>query len=69
MSLLALPSQKPDLEWPTESWPARDLPAEMERTSFDRLVEYGFSDPWPADLGETHALIIVQGGALRYHGC
>ncbi|MCI3133596.1 serine hydrolase domain-containing protein [Phenylobacterium aquaticum] len=59
MTLLPLPAQAADVPFPTTAWPQGDLPAGLDRTRFDALMGKGF-----ADFGETHAVVIVQGGRL-----
>lgn len=64
MSLPPLPTQSPDIAWPTHAWPQAPLPAAMDRASFDRLMEEGFAATPEDALGETHALVVVQHGQL-----
>lgn len=61
MTLTQLPAQAPDVSWPTQAWPEGDLPKGLDRTRFDALMDKGF-----ADFGETHAVVVVQGGRLIF---
>jgi CubicO group peptidase (beta-lactamase class C family) len=62
MTLAPLPAQPADVPWPTVTWAEGAPPAGLERTRFPALVEaaFGATD----SLGETHALLIVQGGRI-----
>jgi CubicO group peptidase (beta-lactamase class C family) len=61
--LIALPSQPSDTPWPTQDWPVGD-PAGADRARLEALVEYAFTEALPADLQETHALLVVQSGRV-----
>ncbi|NIJ42520.1 CubicO group peptidase (beta-lactamase class C family) [Parvibaculum indicum] len=63
-ALPALPLQSPDTPWPTEAWPEGELPKGLDRGRFDALMEHAFQAEAPADLGETHAAVIIQHGRL-----
>jgi CubicO group peptidase (beta-lactamase class C family) len=64
MTLSPLPSQPVDTPWPTRDWPAGDLPRGVDRARLDRLLGDAFDQMVSPELGETHALVIVQGGRL-----
>ena len=63
MSLMPLPAQPADVPWPTEAWPQGDLPASLDRASFDQLLAQAFASE---DVGATHALALFQGGKLIF---
>ena len=64
MTLLPLPPQSPDVPWPTADWPTGPLPAGVDAARLDRLLDHALSAPSTPDLGETHAVLAVQGGRL-----
>ena len=66
MTLLMLPDQATDVPWPTTDWPVGPLPAGLERDRFDALIGEGFTEPASDLVGETHALVIVQGGRIIF---
>lgn len=61
MSLPPLPPQPADVPFPTKDWPRGDLPARVDLTA---LLDQAFGEGAEARLGETQALVIVQGGRL-----
>ena len=60
--LVPLPVQKPSVPWPTQDWPRGPLAAPAEAV-VDRQLDQAFNRQIPA-LGETRAVIIVQGGRI-----
>lgn len=60
-TLPPLPKQPHGLSWPTAAWPTGDLPSSLDRTGFESAMARGF-----ADFGETHAVVVIQGGRLIY---
>lgn len=60
-TLAPLPPQAADVAYPTRDWPLGYLPKALDHRRFDALLEQGFSA-----FGETHAVVIVQGGRLIY---
>lgn len=66
MTLLALPDQAPGVPFPTTDWPLGVLPQIREKARFDGLIAQAFSEPVSDLLGETHALLVVQGGRLVF---
>lgn len=62
--LAALPPQPADTPWPTAAWPDGAPPKALARTRFSALLAEAFSAPSTPRLGETHALLIVQGGRI-----
>ncbi len=65
MSLLPLPLQPQDTPWPTLEWPTGAL-SRVDRGAFDALVGEAFAAKVAPTLGETHALLIVQGGRITF---
>ena len=63
MTLAPLPAQPAGVAWPTQAWPAGDLPAALDRPRFEALLRTAFETD---ALGETHALVVVQGGRLVF---
>jgi len=62
-TLPPLPSQPAGVAWPTSAWPTGDLPAGVAKPALAKLLADAFLAPSEA-LGETHALVVVQGGKL-----
>jgi len=65
MLLPPLPPQPIGTPWPTQDWPVGDL-AGVDRAAFDALVDEAFAAKATPTLGETHALLIVQGGRITF---
>lgn len=63
-ALTTLPQQPADTPWPTTAWPLGELPKSADTATLGRLLDHAFAAEAPDDLGETHALVIVQGGRL-----
>ena len=64
MALAPLPAQSADTPWPTGAWPTGPLPDRVDGDRLTAALDHAFSDPAPADLGETHAVVIIQAGRL-----
>jgi CubicO group peptidase (beta-lactamase class C family) len=64
-TLHPLPAQPAGLAWPTEDWQSAPLPADVDRPAFDLAVTEAFAGVHP-QLGETRAVIIVQGGRVVF---
>lgn len=64
LALIPLPSQPAGTPWPTKEWPTGDIPRNADDAKLAALLDHAFAGEAPADLGETHALVIVQGGRL-----
>lgn len=64
MSLPALPTQPHGVPWPTVGWPAGELPPEVDGPRLDSLLAAAFAARETSELGETHAVLAVQGGRL-----
>jgi CubicO group peptidase (beta-lactamase class C family) len=60
MSLIALPTQPAGVPWPTQAWPEGPAPA----PSIRKFADYPFTAEALPDLGQTHALVVIQGGQL-----
>jgi CubicO group peptidase (beta-lactamase class C family) len=65
MSLPPLPPQPADTPWPTQDWPQGAL-QRLDGGAFDALVAEAFAEKRTPTLGETHALLIVQGGRITF---
>lgn len=61
MSLSPLPAQASDVAWPTHHWPTGALPAEHPARA---MLDAVFTPEGVEGVGETEALLIVQGGRL-----
>lgn len=66
MTLPALPDQTTGVPWPTTDWPVGSLPARLDKARFEALIAEAFAAPSSERLGQTHALVIVQGGRLVF---
>jgi CubicO group peptidase (beta-lactamase class C family) len=62
--LLPLRPQPEGVPWPTESWPRADLDPRVDRPALAALLGHAFRQPEPEDLDRTHAVVIVQRGAI-----
>ncbi len=65
MKLPPLSPQPPDTPWPTQDWPLGEL-RRVDHAAFDALVAEAFATKMTATLGETHALLVVQGGRITF---
>ncbi|MBP6012319.1 MAG: serine hydrolase [Alphaproteobacteria bacterium] len=65
MSLSPLPPQSPDTPWPTQEWPVGQL-TRVDRAVFDALIGEAFAAKATPALGETHAVLVVQGGRITF---
>ncbi|MCE9649620.1 MAG: beta-lactamase family protein [Parvibaculum sp.] len=59
-----LPQQPKGTPWPTKEWPRGDMPGEADGKRLAALLDHAFAKDAPADLGETHATVIVKDGKL-----
>lgn len=64
MSLPHLPTQPIDTVWPTQDWPLGHVSPAVDGNALDSLLEDAFGQKVSPTLGETHALVIIQGGKL-----
>lgn len=62
--LLPLPIQPEGTPWPTHDWPRAALDPRVDRATLDALLDHAFARPEPDDLERTHAVVIVQRGAI-----
>jgi CubicO group peptidase (beta-lactamase class C family) len=60
--LPVLPQQPDGVAWPTESWPTAPLPETLDQTRLNELLDRAFGKA--STLGETHALLAIQGGRI-----
>jgi CubicO group peptidase (beta-lactamase class C family) len=63
-NLLPLPAQAAGVPWPTGEWPRGDLDRRVDRAALDALLDHAFARPEPDDLDRTHAVVVVQRGAI-----
>jgi len=64
MALMPLPVQPAGVPWPTVDWPTGPIPAGVDAAKLAALIDPAFAEP--SDVGETWALVIVQGGGLVF---
>jgi CubicO group peptidase (beta-lactamase class C family) len=60
--LAPLPAQPRDVPWPTADWPVGALSA--DRALLDALLAEAFDGDPAGPLGETHSVVVIQGGRL-----
>jgi CubicO group peptidase (beta-lactamase class C family) len=60
-----LPPQPAGVAWPTQDWTEAPLPSDVDRAAFDLAVTEAFSGVHPL-MGETRAVVIIQGGRLVF---
>jgi CubicO group peptidase (beta-lactamase class C family) len=65
MQLVPLPAQPSQTPWPTRDWPIGEL-HRVDRSAFEALVAEAFEAKVTPSLGETHALLVVQGGRITF---
>ena len=63
-ALLPLPPQPEGVPWPTRTWPTAPLDPRVDQGALEKLLDHAFSRPEPDDLERTHAVVIVQRGAI-----
>jgi len=64
VSLIPLPPQSADTPWPTEAWPEGEVPARIDSGRLGAHLEHAFSAASFEQMGETHAVVVIQGGRL-----
>lgn len=64
MLLQPLPAQPDGVPWPTVEWPHAELDPRVDRAALEALLDHAFATPEPDDLERTHAVVIVQNGAI-----
>ncbi len=62
--LLPLPPQPEGRAWPTRAWPEAELDPRADRAALEKLLDHAFARHEPDDLDRTHAVVIVQRGAI-----
>ena len=65
LPLSALPTQPSGTPWPTREWAQGELHL-ADRGAFEALVDEAFAQRFTPTLGETHVLLVVQGGRIVY---
>lgn len=60
-----LPAQPAGVDWPADAWPTAPLPRDVDRATFDLAITEAFAGRHQL-MGETRAVVIVQGGRLVY---
>jgi CubicO group peptidase (beta-lactamase class C family) len=63
-SLLPLPSHPAGVSWPTKDWEMAEPGGHVDRAKLDLLVDRGFGSQTGPEMGETHALLVVQHGKI-----
>jgi CubicO group peptidase (beta-lactamase class C family) len=63
--LAPLPPQPAGVAWPTQDWERAPLPRDVDRPAADLAVTQAFAGPHP-QMGETRAVIVVQGGRIVF---
>jgi len=61
-ALVALPAQPSGVAWPTRDWPSATLPAGVDAAAVERAL--AAADRVDPELGETRAVVVVQGGRI-----
>ena len=64
-TLHPLPPQPAGLAWPTQAWAEAPLPRDVDRAAFDLAVTEAFAGEHEL-MGETRAVVIVQGGRIVF---
>lgn len=63
--LTLLPPQPAGVPWPTQQWQEAALPGDVDHSTLDLAITEAFAGVHP-DLGETRALVVVQGGRIVF---
>ncbi|MES1197013.1 MAG: serine hydrolase [Pseudomonadota bacterium] len=63
--LAPLPPQPAGTPWPGVEWPTGAVPADVNQSELNAAMDYAFARYQP-DIGETRAIVIIQGGRLIY---
>lgn len=64
-TLAPLPHQPAGVAWPTQDWETAALPNDVDLATFDLAVTEAFAGRHPL-MGETRAVLIVQGGRIVF---
>lgn len=62
--LFPLPPQPSGVPFPTERWPEARTGADVDGSRIEKICGELFEPPASPHTGETHALVIIQGGQL-----
>ncbi|MDG2051054.1 MAG: serine hydrolase [Myxococcota bacterium] len=62
--LIPLPTSPNNVPWPTRDWTTAPVDSRVDRGRLETMLDDAFAQPAPEDLERTHAIIIVQGGAI-----
>jgi CubicO group peptidase (beta-lactamase class C family) len=60
-----LPAQPAGVAWPAADWETAPLPDDVDRAAYDLAVTEAFAGRHPL-MGETRAVVIIQGGRLVF---
>ncbi|MEQ1618187.1 MAG: serine hydrolase [Terricaulis sp.] len=60
-----LPVQPAGVAWPTQNWEIAPLPSDVDRSAFDLAITQAFASA-EEPLGETRAVLVVQGGRIVF---
>jgi len=60
-----LPAQPAGVAWPVADWETAALPDDVDRAAYDLAVTEAFAGVHP-QMGETRAVVIIQGGRLVF---
>jgi CubicO group peptidase (beta-lactamase class C family) len=63
--LYPLPSQPAGVAWPTQDWAEAPLPDDVDRAALDLAITEAFAGRHVL-LGETRAVLVIQGGRLVF---
>jgi CubicO group peptidase (beta-lactamase class C family) len=63
--LYPLPPQPAGVAWPAADWETAPLPDDVDRAAYDLAVTEAFAGRHPL-MGETRAVVIIQGGRLVF---
>lgn len=64
-TLYPLPQQPANIAWPGADWETAPLPDDVDRAAYDLAVTEAFAGVHPL-MGETRAVVIVQGGRVVF---
>ena len=62
--LLPLPAAPAQASWPMERWTTSDLDPRVDSAQLESMLDHAFAQPTPDDLERTHAVLVVQRGAI-----
>jgi CubicO group peptidase (beta-lactamase class C family) len=67
--LVPLPAQPEGTLWPTRAWPHAEIDSRVDRAALEGLLDHACVGPEPEDLERTHAVVVVQHGAIVAERC